>query len=273
MTLPRAFVRVFLAAALSLLALLLPLRAALASDYTDLWVTAGEDAWGVNFVQWGSVIFATFYIYDINKKPVWYTAVLNWDGASKYTGTLFSTQGTYFLLPWVPGDIVDQPAGTATFQPSTSNNYQGSLVYTVTTVGTVTKAIQRLTVAVIPLGGLYFGGQVGEYSGCTDNTLNSAYRDAFSLQVTQSAGNAVSLGFAYGDTGNLICTFAGTLSQNGLLYRIDGASYLCSDQTDSTAAVTDLKVTAQGIEGHYSAPVPLRGAGCREDARFSAVHN
>jgi hypothetical protein len=273
MTAPRSLVRLLSTAAFAVLTLLVPMQSAVAADYTDLWVTAGEDAWGVNFVQWGDTIFATFYIYGPDDKPVWYTAVMGYDG-TLYHGMLFSEQGTYFGAPWNPADMNEQAAGTATFVPSTSNNYQGALSYTIV-VGnlgtTVNKSIQRLTIAAVPLGTLYFGGQVGEYSGCTDNSLNTPYSDTFSLQLTQSSGNALSLGFAY--TSKLICTLAGTLSQNGLLYRIDGASYLCSDQTDSTAAVTDLKVTAQGIEGHYSAPVPSRGAGCREDARFSAVHN
>ncbi len=161
MRLPPSLTQSACAAALAVMAIVLPLRPALAAEYTDLWITPGEDAWGVNFVQWGSIIYATFYIYGPDKKPVWYTAVLNYDGASKFSGTLFSTQGTYFALPWNPSDIVDGiPSGTATFQPSTSNNYQGSLVYMVNGVGTITKAIQRLTVAAIPLGGTYVGGQV-----------------------------------------------------------------------------------------------------------------
>ena len=271
MTLPRAFVRLFLTAALSLMALLLPLRPAIASEYTDLWVTAGEDAWGVNFVQWGSVIFATFYIYDINKRPVWYTAVLNWDGVSKYAGTLFATQGTYFALPWVPGDIVDQPAGTASFQPSTSNNYQGSLVYTVNAVGTVTKAIQRLTVAAVPLAGNYFGGESDAFSNCTSSANNNpTYPDWYTLEVTQSAGNNVSLNYIYPFYNpQLTCTLSGTLVQNGLLYGIPSATYLCSDGTNTSATLTDLKATAQGIEGHFSA-ASVAG-NCHEESRFSAA--
>jgi len=259
------------AAALAVMAIVLPLRPALAADYSDLWVTAGEDAWGVNFVQWGSVIYATFYIYGSDNKPVWYTAVLNWNGSNKYAGTLYTYQGTYFGAPWKPGDIVEQVAGTATFQPSASNNYQGSLIYTVngaSTVTTVTKAIQRLVNAAgIPLDGRYYGGQSFVQSNCTSSGNNGSFFDQYTLQVTQSAGNNVSLTFAY--TSALTCTLAGTLSQNGSLFSIATASYLCSDQTDTSAAVSDLKLTAQGIEGQFSAA--SAHGGCREDSRFSAV--
>ncbi len=266
---PPAFTRSICAAALAVLALLLPLRPALASEYTDLWVTAGEDAWGVNFVQWGTTIFATFYIYGPDNKPVWYVAVLNFDGAGKYTGTLYSEQGTYFPLPWKPGDMNEQVAGTASFQPSTTNNYQGSLVYTVNGAGTITKSIQRLTVVAIPLAGNYFGGQAGAYSSCSSSANNGAYSDYYALQLTQSAGNNVSLNFAF--TSGLTCTLAGTMSQNGLLYGIASATYQCSDGLNTGVAVSDLKVTAQGIEGQFTAPSV--GGNCREDARFSAARN
>jgi len=269
---PRPLVRILATAAFALSAVLLPLRPALAADYTDLWVTAGEDAWGVNFVQWGTTIFATFYIYGADNKPVWYTAVMNWDGALMYAGTLFSEQGTYFGAPWNPADMNEQAAGTATFVPSTSNNYQGSLRYTVV-VGnlstTVNKSIQRLTVAAIPLAGTYFGGQTGSYSSCSSSASNSAYSDYFSLQATQSAGNNINLSFTYAS--QLSCTLSGTLSQNGLLYGIANASYQCSDGLNTTATVSDLKATAQGIEGQFTAPSV--GGNCREDARFSAAHN
>ena len=146
MRLPTSFTRTLCAAIVATLALLLPLKPALAAEYTDLWVTPGEDAWGVNFVQWGSIIYATFYIYGPDNKPVWYSAVLNCDGSSKFSGTLFLNARHVFRA------AVEshrhrrrrtRVAGTASFQPSAANNYQGTLVYTVTGVGTVTKPVQR----------------------------------------------------------------------------------------------------------------------------------
>ena len=269
MRMKRSAARNACAVVLAALTLLLPLKPALAAEYSDLWVTAGEDAWGVNFVQWDSIIFATFYIYGPDKKPVWYTAVMNRDGSNNFSGTLDTTRGTYFPLPWNPGDIVDLPAGTATFRPSTTNNYQGTLVYTVNGVGTVTKAIHRFSDhPLIPLAGLYFGGQSGAFTNCIDSTRNTPYFDQYTLQVSQTGTN-LSLSFAF--TSKVTCTLAGTLAQNGLLYSIDSATYQCSDQTDTTAVISDVKLTAQGIEGQLAAPVVL--GGCREDARFSAVRN
>jgi hypothetical protein len=273
MRLPRSLARSVIAAALIALALLLPLKTALASEYSDLWVAAGEDAWGVNFVQWDNIIFATFYIYGPDNKPVWYTSVLYFDGAGKFVGPLFSERGTYFGVPWNLGDMNEQIAGTATFVPSTSNNYQGSLTYTVivgTTETTVNKPIHRLTVAATPLAGSYSGGESDAFSNCKNSADNkSTYLDFFTLQVAQSAG-IVSLNFTYPFYDpKLTCTLTGTVTQNGLLYGIASATYLCSDGTNTNAVVTDVKATAQGIEGHFSA-TSVAG-NCHEEARFSAA--
>lgn len=261
--------RLFTTAVLAVSALLAPLSPAHAAEYTDLWVTPGEDAWGVNFVQWGNTIFATFYIYGPDKKPVWYTAVLSYDGSSKFAGTLYSEQGTYFGAPWNPGDMNEQPAGTATFIPSPANNFQGSLTYTViagAAATTVNKAIQRLTVAAVPLAGSYYGGESGAYSGCTSSTDNITFVDSFPLTVTQTA-STLTLVFAYEGLG-ATCTLAGAPVQNGLLYSIPTATYACTDGLSTSAAISDIKQTAQGIEGKFTAPVP---GGCLETTRFSAV--
>ena len=271
MRLSLSFTRSVCATALVVLALILPVRSAYAGEYTDLWVTPGEDAWGVNFVQWGSVIYATFYIYGPDKKPIWYGAVLNFDGSSKYSGTLFATQGTYFALPWNPGDIVDGvPSGTAVFQPATANNFQGNLTYTVygTPTVTVNKVIRRLTVASTTLAGNYYGGAVVAYSACKNSSNNNTYTDSYPLTVTQTS-TSLSLVFAYEGL-NATCTMSGALTQNGLLYSVSTASYTCTDGLSTTAAMSDIKQTAMGIEGQFSAP-GTNGDQCQENTRFSAA--
>ena len=256
-------------ATLAVFALLLPLAPAQAAEYTDLWVTPGEDAWGVNFVQWDSIIYATMYIYGPDKKPTWYSAVLNRDLSGNFSGTLFANGGTYFAQTWNPNDIVSQVAGTATFRPSTTNNYQGTLVYTVNGVGTVTKPLQRFSDhPAIPLTGNYYGGESGGYTGCTNASDNIIFVDSFPLTVTQTA-STLTLVFAYEGLKET-CTLSGALVQNGLLYSVPTAAYACTDGLSTTAAISDIKQTAQGIEGRFTGPVP---GGCIETTRFSAVRN
>jgi hypothetical protein len=252
-------------AALAVSTLLLPLSLARASEYSDLWVTAGENAWGVNFVQWDSVIYATMYIYGADKKPTWYTAVLYRDGSGNFAGTLYTNIGTYFASPWNESDHVESIAGTATFRPSTTNDYQGTLVYTVNGVGTVSKPLQRFSDhPTIPLAGKYYGAESGSLSGCA--TVGT-FTDKFPLQVVQTS-NALTLVFAY-EEANATCTMSGTLVQNGLLYSVPNATYSCTGGINTTASMFNIKQTAQGIEGQYYAPNSF--GGCQEDTRFSAV--
>ena len=236
-------------------------------DYTDNWYVPAESGWGVNFTQTDNFIFATFFIYDAGKNPTWYTAHLTWDGTSQFAGPLYVTHGSAFGTPWIPGELTETQVGTASFTPSTANNYQGTLTYTVTNVAKVVKAVQRLTLTSILLAADYVGGQSGSYSACATASSNAPYHDFFNLTVTQSGTN-LSMAFSYRN-GALTCTLAGTPVLHGSLQSIDNATYKCSDGLMTNASVYNLKATPLGIEGQFTAPSV--GGDCREDARFSGT--
>ena len=236
-------------------------------DYTDNWYVPAESGWGVNFTQTDNFIFATFFIYDAGKNPTWYTAHLTWDGTSQFAGPLYVTHGSAFGTPWIPGELTETQVGTASFTPSTANNYEGTLTYTVTNVAKVVKAVQRLTLTSILLAADYVGGQSGSYSACATASSNAPYQDFFNLAVTQTGMN-VSMAFSYRN-GALTCTLAGTLVLHGSLQSIDNATYKCSDGLMTNASVYNLKATPLGIEGQFTAPSV--GGDCREDARFSGT--
>ena len=246
----------------------LPARA---GYYTDIWYNALESGWGVNVVQSDNFLFLTFFIYGPDNKPTWYAGNLQWDGA-KYSGGLFQTNGTYWALPWNPAD---HPAatqvGTASFTPDSLNAYQATLMYSVTGVGAVTKAIERQTLTSIALGGTYVGGQVGGYTNCSNNNQNGGYTDNFTLTVAQTTSGVATLTFSYASAGGATCTMSGPLEQHGQLYRIPGASYSCTGSLNynTTATLYELKQTSQGIEGRIAATLPT--SGCQENANFSAA--
>jgi hypothetical protein len=250
-----------------------PVRAA---DYTDLWYTPGEIGWGVNIVQSDAFMFLTFFIYGPDKRPTWYSAELTRAGAV-YTGGLYLSAGTWWAQPWFQPDhpFPAQQVGTATFTPDPLNAYQGTLTYAVNGVGSVTKAITRLTLTTIAVGGTYTGGQSGAYGSCNDASQNGAYTDTFALTVDQrfvdQYTTAATFTFTYGSGAK--CTLSGTLEQHGKLYRIPGARYTCTGELnfDTTATVYDIKATAQGIEGQFAATLPA--SNCQENARFSGVLN
>lgn len=140
------------------------------------------------------------------------------------------------------------------------------MTYTVIGVGTVTKAIERQPLTTALFAGDYYGGESGAYTGCTNSADNISFVDSFPLKVTQTA-STLTLVLAYEGL-KTTCTFTGALAQNGLLYSVPTATYACTDGLSTTAAISDIKQTAQGIEGTFTAPVP---GGCLETTRFSAV--
>ena len=241
---------------------------AAAVDYTDIWWIPAEAGWGVNVVQSDSFVFVTFFIYGADGKPTWYTANLYLDATGNFNGLLYATTGTPFALPWVPAQVIQAPVGTASFQPTGPST--AKLVYILTSgpiLATVTKSIQRQTLTTITVGGGYVGGQTGTYSGCSPSSSNGPYKDFFDdLQVTQLTNQSVTFAFIYT---NVSCTLSGTLVQQGQLYSVPTATYQCSDGLNTTATMTEIKATAQGIEGRFSAPSV--GGNCREDAQFSGV--
>ncbi len=242
---------------------------AASQDYTDIWWNSpagSEDGWGVNIVQSDNFLFVTFFIYGPDRQPFWYVGTLTWDG-TRYAGPLSRTQGSYYAAPWNPADHPPATvAGTASFTPRDA--VSGTLSYTVNGVGTIVKQIERQTLTKIALSGSYVGGQAGTYSGCSNPADNGRYIDTYTLLVGQTTANLGTLDFEYDS--NATCTLAGTLQQTGQLYRIPNATYRCTGNltVNTTALVYELKQTAQGIEGRFTARL---SNGCTEDAAFSAV--
>jgi hypothetical protein len=241
-------------------------RPAAAIDFTDLWYAFGENAWGVNFVQADGFIFASFFIYGPDQQPTWYTGELRQDANGVWSGPLLRSTGSYFGGPWNEGQTTRTPVGTVTFTPSSS--FTGTLTYNVFTV-IVTKQITRLTLTTIPLGATYFGGGVSIVSNCNDPANNGTFRYYTVITATQIAGGPLTLDFNFDGGG--ACRLTGTYVQNGQLYRIPNAAYSCNDTFFAGATVvSQVKATAQGIEGQWNA---LVGGGCEEAAFFSAVLN
>jgi len=257
--------RFFHAARIAALCAFVPLSAN-AADYTDLWWTPTEPGWGLTLVQSDSFIFLSFFIYGEGNKPTWYTAELRPDAQGGYGGGVYLSMGTDYTKPWNPGDRTSaQQVGSAQFRPSAANSYQATLTYVVNNV-VYTKAIERMALTQINLAGTYTGGLAGVQSGCNGA---GSYKNSYDLQATQTAAGAFSLAFTFP---TYACTLTGTLLQTGSQYQATGAEYRCTQGNTTvlatTANISELKATAQGIEGRWVAPV---GGGCTESAYFSAV--
>ena len=240
-----------------------------AADYTDIWFNPLQRGYGFNIVEsddgtGAPFLFVTFFIYGPSGAPTWYTAQLRWDRVDAFTGIVYATTGTFFATPWNVGNFSVPQAGTASFTPNPGNNYQGTISYTVTAVGSSTNTLTRQTLTAIAISGSYVGGQSGSFSACNPAADDGTYKDYYDLQVTQSAGAAVTYAFTF--KSGLTCQFSGTYVQNGQYFNVPNASYTCSDGTAATAQMSEIKATSLGIEGRFTAPGGLDN--CTESAFF-----
>jgi len=85
-----------------------------AGDVTDLWWDAAESGWGINIVQHPSGdLFATWFVYDPDGKPVWYVVPGGrWIDRWEYDGTVYRTRGPQ-LGALDPAQVTRTPVGTA----------------------------------------------------------------------------------------------------------------------------------------------------------------
>ena len=64
------------------------------SNYQGLWWKApagSESGWGINFAHQGDTIFATWFTYDANGKPLWLAVSAALTVPGVYAGDLFAT--------------------------------------------------------------------------------------------------------------------------------------------------------------------------------------
>jgi len=122
---------------------------ALATNYQDLWwgAPAGSEAgWGINLVQEGDTIVATWFTYDLDRSPMWLVVTANKTAPATYSGQLYrATRGPPFnSIPFpalaTAGGAQGTNVGTATLNFVDGNT--GTFSYTVNGV-TQTKAITR----------------------------------------------------------------------------------------------------------------------------------
>ena len=69
---------------------------ALATNYQDLWwnAPAGSEAgWGINFTHQGDTIFATWFTYGVDGKPLWFAVTAVLTAPKVYAGTSIPARG------------------------------------------------------------------------------------------------------------------------------------------------------------------------------------
>jgi len=232
------------------------------TDVSDLWWNPDESGWGVNVIQQGNTVFATFFVYDANGRAHWYVASAlvapsaSASGAT-FQGDLFESHGPYFAVPFNPSAVTLTRVGTATLQVAFPAD--GFLTYTIGDV-TVTKAVRRQTWAANNPSGSYEGQRVITASSGNCATGSTPFS---AMQVTQSQ-NAFSLN---GTLGTASCRFNGDYSQQGRFGASSG-TFTCNDGNAGAYALTEIEASLHGFFARYSGTE----RGCSLQGRIGGVN-
>jgi hypothetical protein len=102
-----------------------------------LWWNApaqSESGWGLNLAHQGDVIFATWFIYDVDGRPWWLSMTANRVGDYTFSGTFYQTRGPSFsAIPFEPADVFYTAVG------------QGTLIFTDANTATFTYAVNGIS--------------------------------------------------------------------------------------------------------------------------------
>jgi uncharacterized protein (DUF1800 family) len=91
-------------------------------DFTDMWWNPDESGWGMAVTHHGDNIFAVWYTYGEDGKPLW--VVLpggTFTAARTFTGKLFTTTGSPHSAHFDPTSTQVEEVGTATLEFTSAN--------------------------------------------------------------------------------------------------------------------------------------------------------
>ncbi len=101
-----------------------------ANNYSDMWWNAAESGWGISITQHGSTIFAAWYVYDANGRPLWVVMPGGqWSSSTSFSGDLYTTTGDDPTGTFDPASVVRTRVGSATLDFASLT--QATLSYTV----------------------------------------------------------------------------------------------------------------------------------------------
>lgn len=215
-----------------------------AINYQDMWWNANESGWGVNVAQQNNTMFATWFIYGADGKPLWVVmsnAQRSGAGGNIFTGALYQTTGTPFsVIPFNSQGTSVATVGSATFTFADAKT--GTLTYTINGAPVV-KQITRQPLSAINLSGTYYGG-IFRTATCTNSGVsNSIY------SVTHTPANPSTGTISISEVGGNLCRFTGTLNQSGSVFDGSG-TYSCQGEAGSWSG-------AEGTSGETTFSIKL----------------
>ena len=89
-----------------------------ATNYQDIWWVApagSESGWGIYFTHQGDTIFATWFTYGPDGKPLWFTFAASQVVPRIFAGDVYTATGPpFYTAPFDPAQVTKTKVGTAT---------------------------------------------------------------------------------------------------------------------------------------------------------------
>jgi hypothetical protein len=180
------------------------------ANYQGMWAVPNlaESGWGINLTHQADILFASWFTYGANGKPLWMTITAFQQADGSFTGDIDLTGGPPFsAVPFNPAQVTHTTQGTARFTFSDANN--GSLSYTINGV-TQVKALARFLYATpVP---------VCTFNSALAPALAVNYQDMWAVPNLAEAG----WGINFTHQGDLIFASWFTYDLNGVAYWVTG---------------------------------------------------
>jgi hypothetical protein len=222
------------------------------TDNSDLWWNESESGWGIQLIQRADIIFATLYVYNSSGAPVWYSALLNYDRATGWSGDMMQTNGPWFgTNPFNQATVGVTKVGSIAFVPTSVND--GTLSYSINGVN-VSKHIDRMTLRYDDYSGDYIGLLSYAAEGCPNVSDRGVFNNRIDFSIEQS-GPAMSIISQQQGT-FAVCTSKGDYSQSGQFGSTTQTTGSCTDGSGAGALTSyyEMNVTPSGITMNFTAP-------------------
>ena len=212
-----------------------------------LWWRApagSESGWGVNITHQGTILFATWFTYDLDGSGMW--LVMSEGGRTApntYSGALYRTTGPAFSAnPFDPAQVRVNLVGVATFAFSSAEN--GTFTYTVNGITQSKPIVRQVYAAPVPTCTL--GGSAGGTPNFQDLWWRSpaGSESGWGVNITHQGDILFATWFTYEASGRGLWLVmsegrkTGTNTYTGDLFRTTGPAFNASPWNPTQVTVT-----------------------------------
>lgn len=232
-------------------------------NYSDWWWNSAQSGMGVHVNHQGSVVAATWFMYDSDGSPS-FMLLAGTLSNNQLSGSLSRSTGPQPGSNFDPNAVSRTNVGTATLTFTGSNSATLSYSYNGLS-GTLN--LSRNTFSTPSISGTWQYAVASTISGCTDPSYNGATTDAGYASITISGAQVRMT--TYSDDGSR-CDYATSFVATGSTANGSG-TFSCSYGVSGSMSFADLRVSDDFMIANYSKHA-TSGETCSESGgKFGAV--